>query len=102
MTIGVVRRIDWYGNARPLFLRGRVFALLGYEIVEGTLNDGRMQELRRINYAPGRQYALRRLASRARGAKRKQVRIGLLLHIYRTYYFHSSLPPTLCFSARAI
>jgi hypothetical protein len=51
--------IDWYGNARPLFLRGRVFALLGYEIVEGTLNDGRMQELRRINYAPGRQYALR-------------------------------------------
>lgn len=44
--------IDWYGNARPLFLRGRVFALLGYELVEGTLADGRMQELRRINYAP--------------------------------------------------
>ena len=51
--------IDWYGNARPLFLRGRVFALLGYEIVEGQLDDGRMHELRRINYAPGRQYALR-------------------------------------------
>ena len=51
--------IDWYGNARPLFLRGRVFALLGYEIVEGRLDDGRMQELRRINYAPGRQFALR-------------------------------------------
>jgi hypothetical protein len=47
--------VDWYGNARPLFLRGRVFALLGYEIVEGTLDDGRMKELRRINYAPGRQ-----------------------------------------------
>jgi hypothetical protein len=44
--------IDWYGNARPLFLRGRVFALLGYEIVEGTIDDGRMHELRRINYAP--------------------------------------------------
>jgi hypothetical protein len=44
--------VDWYGNARPLFLRGRVFALLGYELVEGTLDDGRMQELRRINYAP--------------------------------------------------
>jgi hypothetical protein len=44
--------VDWYGNARPLFLRGRVFALLGYELVEGTLGDGRMQELRRINYAP--------------------------------------------------
>ncbi|HKP81039.1 MAG TPA: beta-propeller domain-containing protein [Pyrinomonadaceae bacterium] len=51
--------IDWYGNARPLFLRGRVFALLGYEIVEGTIDDGRMHELRRINYTPGRQYALR-------------------------------------------
>ncbi|HEX6044148.1 MAG TPA: beta-propeller domain-containing protein [Pyrinomonadaceae bacterium] len=45
--------IDWYGNARPLFLRGRVFALLGYEIVEGAINDGRMKELRRVNYAPG-------------------------------------------------
>jgi len=44
--------VDWYGNARPLFLRGRVFALLGYEIVEGKLDDGRMHELRRVNYAP--------------------------------------------------
>ncbi|HEU4767320.1 MAG TPA: beta-propeller domain-containing protein [Pyrinomonadaceae bacterium] len=43
---------DWYGNARPLFLRGRVFALLGYELVEGKLDQGRMSELRRINYAP--------------------------------------------------
>lgn len=51
--------VDWYGNARPLFLRGRVFALLGYEIVEGTLDDGRMKELRRVNYAPGRQYMTR-------------------------------------------
>ena len=44
--------VDWYGNARPLFLRGRVFALLGYEIVEGKLDDGRINELRRINYGP--------------------------------------------------
>ncbi|HEU4769686.1 MAG TPA: beta-propeller domain-containing protein [Pyrinomonadaceae bacterium] len=51
--------VDWYGNARPLFLRGRVFALLGYELVEGTLDDGRMKELRRVNYAPGRQYVTR-------------------------------------------
>lgn len=51
--------VDWYGNARPLFLRGRVFALLGYELVEGTLDDGRMKELRRINYAPGRQNVTR-------------------------------------------
>ena len=51
--------VDWYGNARPLFLRGRVFALLGYELVEGQLNDGRMRELRRVNYAPGPQYITR-------------------------------------------
>jgi len=44
--------VDWYGNARPLFLRGRLFALLGYELVEGALQDGRISELRRINYAP--------------------------------------------------
>ncbi len=46
--------VDWYGNARPLFVRGRVFALLGYELVEGTLNDGRMREMRRVSYAPRR------------------------------------------------
>lgn len=44
--------VDWYGNARPLFLRGRVFALLGYELVEGKLDNDRINELRRINYAP--------------------------------------------------
>jgi hypothetical protein len=44
--------VDWYGNARPLFLRGRVFALLGYELVEGRLDAGRIRELRRISYAP--------------------------------------------------
>jgi len=46
--------VDWYGNARPLFLRGRVFALLGYELVEGRIDDGQIRELRRLNYAPGR------------------------------------------------
>ena len=46
--------VDWYGNSRPLFIRGRMFALLGYEIVEGSLADGRMRETRRINYAPQR------------------------------------------------
>jgi hypothetical protein len=45
--------VDWYGNARPLFLRGRVFALLGYEIVEGRIADGQISETRRINFAPG-------------------------------------------------
>ena len=46
--------VDWYGNSRPLFVRGRVLALLGYEIVEGNLKDGRMREVRRVNYAPQR------------------------------------------------
>ena len=46
--------VDWYGNSRPLFVRGRVLALLGYEIVEGSLKEGRMRETRRINYAPQR------------------------------------------------
>jgi hypothetical protein len=46
--------VDWYGNARPLFLRGRVFALLGYELVEGKIDDGRLRELRRVSYAPVR------------------------------------------------
>jgi hypothetical protein len=44
--------VDWYGNARPLFLRGRVLALLGYELVEGRLDTGRLDERRRISFAP--------------------------------------------------
>ena len=44
--------VDWYGNARPLFIRNRVFALLGYEIVEGNFSDNRIRETRRINYSP--------------------------------------------------
>ncbi len=44
--------VDWYGNARPLFIRNRVFALLGYEIVEGNFSGNRIQETRRINYSP--------------------------------------------------
>jgi hypothetical protein len=49
--------VDWYGNARPIFLGERVFALLGYEIVEGTLGGRgraeRIDERRRISFAPG-------------------------------------------------
>ncbi len=44
--------VDWYGNARPLFIGSRVFALLGYEIVEGNFTDGRITEKRRTNYSP--------------------------------------------------
>lgn len=44
--------VDWYGNARPIFLRGRVFALLGYELVEGRVERGRISEVARTNFAP--------------------------------------------------
>ncbi len=48
--------VDWYGNARPIFLGERVFALLGYEIVEGQFTnqrwDERIEERRRISFAP--------------------------------------------------
>jgi hypothetical protein len=43
--------VDWYGNSQPLFLRGRVIALLGYEMVEGTVERGQIREMRRVNYA---------------------------------------------------
>ncbi|GJG86278.1 hypothetical protein tb265_14590 [Gemmatimonadetes bacterium T265] len=45
--------VDWYGNARPLFLDDRrVLALLGYELVEGALRGGRIDEVRRVTFAP--------------------------------------------------
>ncbi len=47
--------VDWYGNARPIFLGSRILALLGYELVEGRLAQGGVvQEVARINFAPGR------------------------------------------------
>ncbi len=49
--------VDWYGNARPLFIGERVFALMGYEIVEGRLQGEpgageRIREIGRIGFAP--------------------------------------------------
>jgi hypothetical protein len=44
--------VDWYGNARPIFMRGRILALLGYELVEGVDRDGRVAELRRVDFSP--------------------------------------------------
>ena len=41
--------MDWYGNARPIFYRGRVFALMGYELVEGRVEDGTLREVRRVD-----------------------------------------------------
>jgi hypothetical protein len=44
--------VDWYGNSRPLFIRGRVFGLLGYELVEGRARGDRIIERRRVNFMP--------------------------------------------------
>ncbi|MDR1367752.1 MAG: beta-propeller domain-containing protein [Candidatus Accumulibacter sp.] len=50
--------VDWYGNSRPLFLKGRIFALMGYEIVEGELKPSgaerrsSLSEIRRVDFAP--------------------------------------------------
>ena len=41
--------VDWYGNSRPLFLRNRVFALMGYELVEGRLAADGLSERRRVD-----------------------------------------------------
>jgi len=44
--------VDWYGNARPIFIGQRVFALLGYELVEGEVVDERIRERRRVDFNP--------------------------------------------------
>ena len=58
--------VDWYGNARPIFLGDRVLALMGYEIVEGrseatgwryegegaARDNEQIVERRRISFAP--------------------------------------------------
>lgn len=44
--------VDWYGNARPIFIGERVYALMGYELVEGRVRDDALLELRRVNFAP--------------------------------------------------
>lgn len=44
--------LDWYGNARPIFLQDRVFALMGYELVESELGDDSVREIARMSFAP--------------------------------------------------
>lgn len=44
---------DWYGNARPVFWNGRVFALMGYELVEGREAGGKITETARTSFEPG-------------------------------------------------
>lgn len=44
--------VDWYGNARPIFIGDRAYALMGYELVEGRFVSGKIKEQRRVNFAP--------------------------------------------------
>ncbi|MEO7691723.1 MAG: beta-propeller domain-containing protein [Sphingomonas sp.] len=44
--------VDWYGNARPIFLNDRLFALMGYELVEGRVAGGLVGERARLDFAP--------------------------------------------------
>ena len=40
--------VDWYGNSRPIFAEGRVFGLMGTELVEGRLFNGGIAEIQRV------------------------------------------------------
>lgn len=41
--------VDWYGNSRPIFTGGRIFALMGTELVEGVMQGGRIAERGRVD-----------------------------------------------------
>ena len=43
--------VDWYGNSRPIFTDGRVFALTGTELIEGRIDAGEIREVQRLNIA---------------------------------------------------
>ena len=43
---------DWYGDARPIFISDRIYGLMGYELVEGRLQGGRVREVRRLDFSP--------------------------------------------------
>jgi hypothetical protein len=42
----------WYSDSRPIFLGDRVYSLLGYELLEGRLENGRIHETRRVDIRP--------------------------------------------------
>ena len=49
----LVSCVDWYGNARAIFSGARVFALMGYEVVEGRIgSNGQITETQRLNFNP--------------------------------------------------
>jgi hypothetical protein len=41
--------VDWYGNSRPIFTGGRIFALMGTDLVEGRMAGGRIGEIGRVD-----------------------------------------------------
>ena len=43
--------IDWYGNSRPIFTDGRIFALSGTELIEGWVGEAEIHERERLNIA---------------------------------------------------
>ncbi|HEX8366660.1 MAG TPA: beta-propeller domain-containing protein [Allosphingosinicella sp.] len=51
--------VDWYGNARPIFTGGRIFALMGTDLVEGALRRGRIAEIGRVDLTGPRGVASR-------------------------------------------
>jgi len=41
--------IDWYGNARPIFMNDRVFALSSVELIEASFINGQVRERQRVS-----------------------------------------------------
>jgi hypothetical protein len=39
----------WYGNSRPLFINDRIYALIGYELIEGYFSDDLLYESNRVD-----------------------------------------------------
>lgn len=48
--------IDWYGNARPIFVDGRIFALTGTELIEGTVQNNTIVETGRLRLTSKPEY----------------------------------------------
>ena len=61
--------LDWYGNVRPIFIDHRIFALLGYEIIEGRLVGGRVEEYAAWTSRLGQNVSIESAASGARSAR---------------------------------
>jgi hypothetical protein len=40
--------VDWYGNSRPIFIDGRIFALTGTELIEGKVLERGVVEVGRL------------------------------------------------------